>query len=362
MASGQEDLGTDAGIEIENIASVSFVVDGVTQNVPATGDYKFKVDRKVDVVVANVSGATVIPEAERQVLTFTVTNKTNDTMDFVLSVEELAEEGVLGEVEIWIDLDGSGSIESAVQLDYIDDLSEDESITVWVIANIPDANEVSDGDTIDVALIAQAVDPSGDADNPGEPLEESPDADDPNEVENVFADGAGADVPGNLDEIQDGKHSDRGTYTVGTANVSVMKVMAVICENAPGGECDGSTPNFSDEGALKPIPGALIQYCIRVSNSGSTAAEGVVIKDPIDTEKLTWVADSIRISPTATCDWEDGEDADGEYDTAQPDDDDDQGAGDVANFDESEEDTVWATVESLEDEESFAVMFRVTIK
>jgi hypothetical protein len=36
--------------------------------------------------------------------------------------------------------------------------------------------------------------------------------------------------------------------------------MTVICENSAAGVCDGTTPNFSAAGQLKPIPGALIQY------------------------------------------------------------------------------------------------------
>lgn len=301
------DLGTNASTNIVNNASVTFSVNGVSQTAPPPGNAEFVVDRKVDVIVDAVAGTSVAPLATNQVLTFNVTNKTNDTMDFILSTEQLTGDSFdASNVEIWVDTNGNGTLETSggtpdTQQSYIDDLAEDATIKVWVLGDIPDAGDdplVADGDTADIALIAQAANPTGNAGAPGAALAETAGADQPTVVDNVFADAAGSATG---DIVEDGKHSDTATYTVGAASVAVTKTMTVICENSAAGVCDGTTPNYSAAGQLKPIPGALIQYCILVSNTGGQAATDVAISDPVDTTNLTWVVESIKTSSSATC-------------------------------------------------------------
>lgn len=354
------DLGTDAGTEIVNTATVSFEVDGIPQTVPTEGSSTFRVDRKVDVLVEISSSTTrVAPEAVQRLLEFEVTNKTNDTLDFILSYQASGEPDFdLEDVQIWVDSDGDGQLDPEEQAHrtYIDDLEEDETINVWIVANIPSSEDVTDGDESPIALIAQAADPEGDVNEPGDVLEETPGADRPDEIDNVFA-----DTEGTVDGERDGKHSATGTYIVGSATVAVEKTMTVICEKTNEGTCAGS---YSEDN-FKPIPGALIQYCILVSNTGSASADNVTVEDPVDTANLDWVADSIRIrtDSNATCDSESAED---QYEEAEEEDDDELDEGDRANFVPNTDEgkgTVTATAEKIDEEGGkFAVMFRMIVK
>jgi uncharacterized repeat protein (TIGR01451 family) len=395
------DLGTDASTPINNSASVSFSVGGVPQTAPADGTANFVVDRKVDVIVDAVSGDTGAPLATNKSLEFDVTNKTNDTMDFLLSLEHVAsptDQFDADNTVIWVDTNGNGTLEltdpdgagpgtADTAQAYIDDLAEDATIKVWIVGDIPDAGtdpgEVADGDESTISLIAQAADPTGDTGSPGAALTETLGADDPNAVDNVFADGAGTATAGpdsDGDDAEDGFHSDSATFTVGAASVAVSKTMTVICENSAAGVCDGTTPNYSAAGQLKPIPGALIQYCILVSNTGGQAATDVAISDPVDTTNLTWVTDSIKTSTSATCD---SADAAADYAAATAEDDNDTGedpdgagplttdeggpgpTGDLvgADFGQTAANTVTASAESVAATTGkFAVIFRMSVK
>lgn len=388
------DLGTNANTNIVNNASVTFSVGGVPQTAPPAGNAEFVVDRKVDILVNAVAGASVSPLATNQVLTFDVTNKTNDTLDFLLSTQQSAGDDFdASNVEIWVDTNGNGVLDTTdpdgagplvadAQQSYIDGLAEDATIKVFVLGDIPDAGTdplVQDNDTADIALVAQAADPTGSVGTPGAALTETAGADQPTVVDNVFADAASAGGYAG-DIAEDGMHSDTATYTVGLATVAVSKTMTVICENSAAGVCDGTTPNYSAANQLKPIPGALIQYCILVSNTGGQAATDVAISDPVDTTNLTWIVDSIKTSSSATCA---SANAASEYTAALAEDDnataddpdgggpqttDEGGAGpggDLvgADFNVSAANTVSASATSVAATNGkFAVIFRMSVK
>lgn len=362
------DLGTNAGQTISNTASVSFSVDGVAQTAPTPGTADFVVDRKVDVIVDATSGASTAPGATGKMLTFTVTNKTNDTMDYILSTENLTGDDFnASNLEIWVDdgdgvfnatdPDGGGPIVADTQVSYINDLAEDASVKVYVFGDIPATPTVADGDTSDIALTAQAADPTGTNLSPGTALAESGAADDANVVDNVFADAAGTATG---DVAEDGKHSDTATYTVGAASVTVAKSYKVIYED------EANSANYSPAGQLKPIPGALVEYCILVSNnSTSTTATDVAISDPIDTTHLTWVADSIKVAADCS-DYAGATDSEDDDTT----DEDPDGAGPllpdetdgVSGSYDSGTGTVATKVDSVSGSSTTATMFRVIVK
>jgi len=344
------DLGTNAGTTVTNEASVSFSVGGVLQTVDVEDDVSFVVDRKVDVVVANVDDASVSPAATNQVLEYTVTNKTNDTLDFVLSLSDGGGDFDATNLEIWVD-DGDGTYEPLedTQVSYLDGLAEDASATVFVLGDIP--GDAEDDETDVVWLTAEAVEATGSSGSPGAALAESGAADDPLVVENVFADGDGPAAEGD----QDGEHSAAATYTVETTTLSVTKTYKVVYEDA------ANTTSFSDAGDLKPIPGALVEFCILVSNGGSLDADGVTISDTLGAPNTvitnaSWQVDSIRVD--VDCD---------DYDSAVPYDDDaidesgdDDNTGVKASYD-SGTGVVSSTVETLTGGNSTATMFRVIL-
>lgn len=344
------DLGTNAGTSVTNEASVSFSVGGVLQTVTPSDDVSFVVDRKVDVVVANVADASVSPNATNQVLEYTVTNKTNDALDFILSTSDGGGTFVATGVEIWVD-DGDGNFEGAGQdtlVSYIDNLAEDASATVFVVADIPSG--AADGETDVFWLTAQAAAPTGTSGSPGAALAESGAADDPLVVENVFADSDGPAAEG----AQDGQHSAAATYTVATTSLSVTKTYKVIYEDA------ANTTSFSDAGDLKPIPGALVEFCILVSNGGGVDAQGVTISDTLGApntviSNATWVAESIKVG--TSCDYTT---ATGYDDDAVDETGDDDATGTSANYN-SGTGVVTSNVETLSGGSSTATMFRVIL-
>mgnify|MGYP003633626892 CR=1 FL=1 len=271
------DLGTDAGTSITNTVSVAYSVGGTGQTAETDSDV-FVVDRKVNLVVAksDAVNTSVAPSATQQAVTYTVSNQTNDTIDVLLSSEQPATDDfdVTGTLTYYLDngttagvFDGSDTL-----ITYIDNLGEDSSVTIHVVANVPSG--VVTGDLSDVILIGQAAAHGGS----GLPAtgsgvqglafsDDSGEADDVSDVQNVFADTAGT---GSSDGAGDGYHSATDTYEVSAADITVTKTSSVLWDPV-----NGSTNP-------KAIPGAIVEYCIAVANAaGSAPATGVAISDTI---------------------------------------------------------------------------------
>lgn len=344
------DLGTDAGTSIVNNATVSFDVGGVTQSTTPTGSATFVVDRKVNVVVAKVAdNLTVAPGQTGRMLTYTVQNTSNDTLDFKLAASDGGGDFDATNLKIFVDEGNDTWDGTETEVSYIDDLGEDETVTVFVFGDIP--LSATNGQSQTIWLAATAAEATGSAGTPGANLAETAGADDPNQVDNVFADGDGP-----ADGDQDGVHSAAAMYQVATTTVAVTKSYTVVCENwnAAGGTCTG---NFSAAGQLKPIPGALVEYCILVENNSATVdTTNIAINDPLSAPNtvaanVTWVQDSIRIG--ATC---------ADYATGSTEDDDAVGADDTDGAAGSyASDTVSSVVNNLAAGSSTATMFRVII-
>jgi uncharacterized repeat protein (TIGR01451 family) len=81
-------------------------------------------------------------------------------------------------------------------------------------------------------------------------------------VDTVFG-----DVAGDTDGARDGRHSDDDAYRIQTATLAVTKTSTVI-----------SDP-FNLTTNPKRIPGAVVEYCITVENTGSASATAVVVSD-----------------------------------------------------------------------------------
>ena len=279
------DLGTDAGTSITNNVSVAFNVGGTIQTAETDSD-TFVVDREVNLVItkSDTVNTIVAPGATQQAVTYTVSNQTNDTIDVLLTAEQLGGDdfNVTGATTFYLD-DGNGIFDGADTLiTSVNDLAEDVTVVVHAVANIPAG--VVTGDLANTVLIGRAADSvTGIAfvDNSG-------DADDAAVVQNVFADGAGT---GTGDVAGDGYHSDTDTYEVAGADISVFKSSRVVSDPL------GSTNP-------KAIPGAIVEYCISVANgAGSASATGVTITDTLPADVggngITFVTGSILVDATA---------------------------------------------------------------
>ncbi|MDP4574829.1 hypothetical protein Q9K02_06710 [Qipengyuania sp. G39] len=284
--------GTDAGTTIQNTVSVSYQVGGVTQNDQEATD-EFVVDRKIDLTVAEVGGTQTVvsPGSTQQVTTFQVTNLSNDTADFGLTVDQQAGgAGAFGGTDnfdttntlIYVDTDGDGDWTDEVAVTYIDELAPDETRTIFVVSDVP-IDQVT-GDVATVILTATAY-AGGTAGSQGALLATSA-TNTVDAVDTVLADGAGE-----TDAQYDGAFSAADDYVVSAAALTVTKISSVIEDPVSG------TTN------PKAIPGATIQYCISVTNAaGSATATGVNVTDDVPTG-LTYTDTNFPVSTNSTsCD------------------------------------------------------------
>jgi uncharacterized repeat protein (TIGR01451 family) len=286
--------GTTAGTTITNTATVDYQVGGVAQGQQSASN-NFTVDRKINLLVEEVGTVTtnVVPGQTNAVTTFQLTNSSNEVLDFALVASQIvggtASHGGTdtfnaNNVRIYRDNTVTGTVGSWDTGDtlitaYVDELVVDTAIRLFVVSDIPAglANNAVAG----VTLRATARE-GGLAGTQGAAITETTGANTAGK-DTVFADIAG--VAG--DVARDGSHSDNDDYTVQTATLAVTKTSRVI-----------SDP-FNNMTNPKLIPGAVVEYCIAVANSGGAAATSVVINDPVPGQ-LTFNAGTILLGGTVT--------------------------------------------------------------
>ena len=293
--------GTTAGSTITNTATVNYQVGGVAQTA-INASNNITVDRKITLTVAEVGSVTtsVAPGALAQVTTFTVTNTSNAALDLGLTVAQLAggtaahggtDNFDLTGLSAFVDTNGNGTYDAGTDLaaTFLDEVAADATRTVFLVGDIPLARV--NGDVAGVTLTAQAR-ASGSAGSQGAVIAETVGANTAG-MDTVFADAAG---PAAGDAARDGKASDDDDYTVSAPTLTVTKQSRVVSDPING----ATNP--------KLIPGAVVEYCIVVTNAaGGAAANSVAISDPLPAQ-TTFVAASSFLNgtytgavPTGTC-------------------------------------------------------------
>src|SRR3569833_555668 len=215
--------GTLQGTTISNSASVDYKVNTISQTTVTRSAVTFKVDRKVifAVATAEVAAVSVTPGSSGNVLRSTVTNTSNDTLDFDLAAVALS--GTAAKFtgtdnidasaapSVFVDANGNDSYDSGTDTGTsINNLAPGSAISVFVVASF--ATGLSNGDIASYHMKATA------------------------------------------------KASDGSAHTVDSDPIS-----------------GASNP--------KAIPGAIIEYTISVSNGAGTAtATNVVVSDSLVTE------------------------------------------------------------------------------
>ncbi len=287
-------VGTTAGSTITNEVTVTFEVGGETQT-PVTDDDEFTVDRRVDVNV-NFTGATpvsVSPNQTQAELSFDVTNLSNAAVDLDLStVLSAGTSANISNIEIYLDSDGDGTLSagelSAGAITFLDEVAADdgagtETISVVVVADI--SIDAVNLDTFDIVLVADAHEAGG-ASALGAEITATAGAN-TSGVDTVLADGTGSGE----EVANDGAHSDTGQFAVAGAQVSVVKSSRIISDPV------NSTTN------PKAIPGAVIEYCIAVTNAaGGADATAVNVADDLPADVTFTPGDGIFVNGTATID------------------------------------------------------------
>lgn len=283
--------GTAAGSTITNTVSVNYQVGGLAQT--ATGaSNTFTVDRKINLTVAELGTTTtqVSPGQTAAVTTFTVTNTSNATLDFALTVaQQVAGAGAhantdtfdVSNVKIYLESGVTAGFDAGDTLiTYLDELPADGSKTVYVVADVP--LSLTTGAVAAVTLTATGREGGG-ATSQGIALTETTTANTAG-MDTVFADGAGS-----TDAVRNADFSAKDDYTVLAAALTVSKLSTIISDPLNG----TSFP--------KAIPGATIEYCIVVANaSGSATATSVAISDPLPTTVTYNSAYGIFLNGTVT--------------------------------------------------------------
>lgn len=283
--------GTTAGSTITNTVTVNYQVGGVAQTASTASD-TLTVDRKVNMTVAEVGTTTtqVSPGQTAAVTTFTVTNNSNAAFDFALAAaQQTGGAGAhsntdsfdVSNVKIYIDTNSNGVYNAGTDLEitYLDEIAADAARTVFVVADVPLG--LATGSVAAVTLTATARE-AGTASAMGGAVSQTTTANTAG-MDTVFADIAGA-----TDASRDASHSAKDDYTVLAAALSVNKTSRVI-----------SDP-FNNTTNPKAIPGAVIEYCISVSNAaGSATASSVAISDPLPST-VTFNTGSIYLNGTVS--------------------------------------------------------------
>lgn len=276
-------VGTLAGTTITNQAEVSFTIDGADLSLEsnvASMDVAEVID--LDLLVQTPQQL-VFGGATDQPILLTLSNVGNGSEVFTLDPRYAITgddfDPLAGTPAIWFDIDGDGSLTAADQPyqpganDPL--LAADESISLFVLGDIP--GTVADGD---IGLVELAVTADSGSGTPGQSLPGLGDGG----VDAVIGTSGGQAIAG-------------AEYLVGQVSLSLIKSAAV---------------RDPDGGSL-PVPGAAIDYTVQVSATGTGSATDALFIDPIP-PGTTFAAGSIRVNGIPQTD---GQDADpGHYEAA----------------------------------------------
>jgi hypothetical protein len=288
--------GTLSGEIVSLGATADYQVGGVSMpQVSTAAPAEFMVDTRIDLTVAEAGSnyTAVTPGSQDQILTFTVTNTGNAAQDFALTAAVVSVGGddpidggtntvdfTSSGLQAFIDVNGNSQYDAGTDTDYIDGLAPDAAVTVLVAADID--NTPVHGDVAACTLTATAHDGSTNGSLGAQTVENSGDTNDTSLIaanaDIVFGDGSGL-----VDGATDGAHSAADAFLITSATLSITKSSAVI-----------SDP-FSSTNP-KMIPGAVVEYTIRVENSAGAGenATGILVQDDISAEiaKIAFVADA----------------------------------------------------------------------
>lgn len=263
-------IGTSAGIDISNTASVDYVVAGSSST--ATSTVTFRVDEKLDVNISwqDATNVAVASPDTNQVLTYLLTNTGNGNDSYTLNVQNTLGGDQFNPVlvDIYLDANGNGMFNPGVDILYnagLNDplLNADGSQAIFVRNNIP-AGRVA-GDLGNSQLIATSNTGSG---LPGTPFINAGD--------------------NNSDAIvgtSGGTSNAIGTYEIANTNLSLVKSVVI-------------TDQF---GGNQPVTGATMTYSIDVSVTGPGVANNVVFSDPLPAN-TTYTAGTLTLNATALTD------------------------------------------------------------
>jgi len=290
-------VGTPSGTTISNQATATYVIAANPPSTAISNTVSFLVDKKVNLVVAEVGGSPTLSNSGQlgAATSFTVTNLGNDAQGYNLFATCALGNPAIGGIapfttndfcavnlQVFVD-NGDNIFDPIVDtVTSIPSLAADASQTVFVVGDIPGSAVVNQQSV--VSLTATAVAPATMAalvatvggNTAG--------------IDVIFADSAGVavgDIPG------DARHSSYDAYLVSIVNLTLTK--SVISVLDPSG------------GAVV-MPGSVMTYQIAVALSGSGTAANLVVADPLAAE-TSFVPGSISVNGVAKTDAADADNA-----------------------------------------------------
>ncbi len=292
IAVSQQSLaaGTRAGTEIENTATVNYQVAGVAQAAINSNTTEFLVDNKVNLSVEllNTAAVTVGPGGTNYVTAYRLTNLGNFDQGYVFN-GNAAGTGDANTPDTTANPFGSptDSFDMANTRTFVESvagcssstgapgfaiasdtatnvatLAPDTCIYVYVVA---DGVVGAANDAVSVVRLSAQARAAGTLAE----IFQTTAADTADEVDIVFA-----------DNLRDAIEWADGVYVVSSATLAVAKSSRVV-----------SDP-FNLTTNPKAIPGALMEYTIRLTNSGGADATGVVITDLLPTNGISYTTAS----------------------------------------------------------------------
>jgi hypothetical protein len=264
---GVQAAGTVSGTSVDNSASLSYAVSGVTQNPVNSNTDTFLVDKKIDFVLSNNDGdqVIVVPGQTDAATTWSFRNEGNADQNFTFTARELiGGESIYNDADtkdtngpLTIEYDNGGVWTALSTLE----VAVDTNITIRIRTNI-DATRV-DGDVMNIELKSVAVDSNGATEI------NTAGADNKTAVDTVLAEGTGIATEGNTEH--DGEFMRWGGYIVNAPILDLTKLSCVL--NDP---INGTTDP-------KRIPGATILYILDINNTSTTTdATDVNLSDTVD--------------------------------------------------------------------------------
>lgn len=345
---------TDANTLITNTVNVNYEVGGVAQaQIQATN--AFRVDRKILFSVAEraSTGTTSVTSGQQNgVVAFTVTNDSNDTLDFALDATNTAVNTTIGggrgsdsinvsNFEYAIDTNNNGVLdgsEAFVTSLTLNNVAKNTTVSILVRSDIPVA---ANGSVAVVQLQVTALEAAGGAITAVDDTVANTADFTSGTFQTIFAEDL---TPAQGNTSRDGVSWAWDDYTVSAPVLTVFKSSVIISDGV-----SASNP--------KAIPGAVVEYCISVANaSGAATATNLSISDLVPTN-TSYVTGSIRRNVTVsnpgtsqTCDNTSGSPVT-----------DSNGDADGGNFGVPTANTAYATLSDIAGNTASAMIFRVTI-
>ena len=279
--------GTAPGTDVTNTVTVDFTVGGVNQTDITSNTDTFDVDRVLRfTVVEDTSGTragdtSVVPGQTGAETYFVVTNTSKDAIDVALGVVDTDTNNIISGVTYFVESGATPGYQPAEDTaTFIDELGADQSRVVYVIRDVSAA--ATNGQNADVTLtgtvhVAGAAGLGTQYSLTGSGAALVSDDSDVNTAgtETIFGDAG-----------RDGAETATDGYTISAANLTVFKSSRVISD-----PFSSSNP--------KAVPGAVVEYCIAVSNgAGAATASGVAISDILDMVKVDYSPSTIFVNAT----------------------------------------------------------------